>query len=425
MRLRNMLCALCVLALGCSDDEAQRSRACGEQGCSAACEQLRGEGCDILQAACQRRIFDAVVCVRGTPGELPEMRVITQEEYRAELLASVGDEDAGVEEQARDDAWSTGLALIGLLDPEESASSASIDDRVDNVAGYYSGDERSITLIDRGDAEDSDDAQSLLAHELVHALQDQQMGLRTLDDRTARTNDSFLARNGLIEGEATLYEDLAISLLHGLEVDPSYWDVNLAWRLRFAQGTIASARSPYSRLWQLNYPVGARFVTDAWLSGGNRAVHGIYWAVPQSTIYWMHGYRAVVEREGQLLRPLACRHATAPSGYRSEWDVSMGPYGVYAFLVHAFNRDGIAPIEAAWQDALLWRQDSLTIFMNEAQDGVAVSWRILFEDAEVASRIAGPIGARFEGAELEVRAAEPASLLLDWVGPEPDACPDE
>jgi hypothetical protein len=426
MRTLVLTLSACVV-LGCGDDAAEPSRACGEQGCSAECEQLRGDNCDILEADCRQRIFDAVVCVRGTPGELPAVRTLTEDEYRAELIAE-NDADAGVDEP--DDVWSTGLALVGLLDPQESAESASTDDLTEDVAGYYDPDTSSITLIDRDHPEDSDESQSLLAHELVHALQDQEMGLIELGDRTGHSYDAYYARRCLTEGEATLYEELALELLRGLPVDTGYLDVSLAWRLKYGRREVAITRSPVSSLWQLTYPVGTRFLADAWLAGGNAEVQGLYWGVPQSTIYWMHGYDAFVERSGQLVRPLACNAARAPEGFELNDVTSFGSFAVYALLAHALVDDGIYPVEAAWQDALAWRQDSLSVFVS-AEENVAVSWRILFESDAVAERIADQLrsDASIElktiarGREVELLAAESADLLDAWDGTDSDACP--
>jgi len=424
------LLALCAFGLlGCGDDAAAPSRVCGEEGCSAECAELRGDNCDILDDTCRQRIFDAVVCVRGTPGEMPGVRTLTPDEYRAELLDGA-DEDAGVDEQAAADAWSTGLSLVGLVDPSESTTSAAIDDQTENVGGYYNADTRRITLIDRDRAEDSDEAQAVLAHELVHALQDQEMGLYEVSARTGSSTDSRYARSALIEGEAMLYEDLAVTLLRGLDVDSGYWDVYLDRYLKFARGEVAISRSPVAALWRLNYPVGARFVTDAWLDGGNRATQGLYWAPPQSLIYWIHGYASLQERMGQLVRPLACNFAAAPSGYELHDSDSLGAYAVYGLLAHTLVDDGIHPIEAAWQDALAWRQDSFSVFVS-AEASVAVSWRIRVESDGVAERVADQLrsDASIElktiarGSEVELLAAESAELLDAWDGTAPDACP--
>ena len=83
-----------MLTGGCAGDDGAPSNVCGPEGCSAECEQLRGGSCDILDEACRQRILDAVICVRGTPGEMPDVRTITEDEYRAELVLEAADEDA-------------------------------------------------------------------------------------------------------------------------------------------------------------------------------------------------------------------------------------------------------------------------------------------------------------------------------------------
>jgi hypothetical protein len=420
-----------ILLLACSEPSAPPTGVCGEQGCSEGCVQLSGDNCDILEEACRQRIFDAVVCVRGTPGEMPEVRTITQEEYVAELLDD-GDEDAGVEDAA-DDAWSTALRLVRLVDADTTSEEASIADRATNVAGYYDSSNGQVTLIDRDRREDSDGAQALLAHELVHALQDQEMGLSELSDRTGRSTDSWLARSCLVEGEATLYEELATSLLRGHSVDPGYWDVNLDWYSKYSRGEVAISPSPYASLWRLAYPVGARFMTDAWLIGGNHGVQSIYWAVPQATIYWMHGHAAFLERQGQLVQPLACNQAAAPDGYERAQSASLGAFAVYAALARVSDRARVPPIGAAWQYALQWRQDSLTVFTND-EGAVAASWRIRFADNAIAraveidlsdsSAAASDLQLFARGAEVEILAAEAGGQVLsNWDGTLAEACP--
>ncbi|ELZ92948.1 hypothetical protein C440_12544 [Haloferax mucosum ATCC BAA-1512] len=74
-----------------------------------------------------------------------------------------------------------------------------------SVLGYYSPSEDRIVLISNGESPTIN--RRTLAHELHHALQDQQFGL----DETPPTQDGQLAENGLVEGDARyvdrLYEE--------------------------------------------------------------------------------------------------------------------------------------------------------------------------------------------------------------------------
>ena len=68
--------------------------------------------------------------------------------------------------------------------------------RGESVLGYYSSRRGEIVVV--SDSETPTISRGTLAHELVHALQDQQFGLGS----DARTRDQVQGRNGLVEGDA-------------------------------------------------------------------------------------------------------------------------------------------------------------------------------------------------------------------------------
>ncbi|MDT3433609.1 Hvo_1808 family surface protein [Haloarcula sp. 1CSR25-25] len=68
--------------------------------------------------------------------------------------------------------------------------------RGESVLGYYSSQRGEIVIV--SDSETPTISRGTLAHELVHALQDQQFGLGS----DARTRDQVQGRNGLVEGDA-------------------------------------------------------------------------------------------------------------------------------------------------------------------------------------------------------------------------------
>ena len=100
-----------------------------------------------------------------------------------------------------DNAKFEALFLVGernsSLESQEST-------RGQSVAGFYSPTRDAIVLIS-GNANPHLDGEGTLAHELVHALQDQHFNL---SDSAARTRDAYQGRNGLIEGDASLSQRL-------------------------------------------------------------------------------------------------------------------------------------------------------------------------------------------------------------------------
>jgi len=91
------------------------------------------------------------------------------------------------------------LLIGGETDSIETQSDA----RNQTVAGYYSPDRDALVIV--SDAETPTlDRERTLAHELVHALQDQHFGLNEGDQ--PGTRDGHNGHNGLVEGDATLVQ---------------------------------------------------------------------------------------------------------------------------------------------------------------------------------------------------------------------------
>jgi hypothetical protein len=408
---------------------------------------LAGDACDVLDAGCRVRVLRAVTCARATAGRLPMVRVLSRSEYERELrtlpdgglpdgAAAEVDVDAGMDGTSGEppprelDAWSIALGLLGLLPPDTDAWTSAIDSDVQNVAGYYDSSEKSITLVDDEERLADWSTVATFAHELMHALQDQNLGLSELRTRAASYGDGAFAHGCLIEGEAELYTRLAVALLRGQPFDEASYDISLRSHLKHTRRAVVDAPAPYSATWLLRYPVGARYLFDAYRKDGHWAVQALFEAKPSSAVHWMVGYEENEARREHLVLPLACDLAAAPSDYRLEGEASFGAAVLYAFLGHSLRRpDGVLTSEEQWRNALRWRQDSLSVFTNDAGQ-VAVSYRVRFADEELAARLAAELAASTVIAlrvvqhddELEVLAAEDATLLDGWQT-DPDACP--
>jgi hypothetical protein len=421
-----------LLACACAGEDGAASSLCGATPCPQRCEDLPAQTCDVLQEYCRARIYEALTCVRGTPGTLPEVRALTEDELRAELEAEVdagvaGDDDAGSADAGEAvDHRSRGLQLLGLLAPDADLREANIDDQVRNVIGFYAPDERRITLIDRGEPLAGARAMRLMAHELVHALQDQTVGLGR---SSGRTTDAALGLSCLIEGEADLYEELTWALLQDLPLDAAFWDSRLDEALKYRRRAVLQAPSPYSNVRALAYAVGTRYVADAWLAGGSWRAQALFEAPPVSSIHWMAGFEANEARREPLVKPLACVYAARPSGYEIAFGDTLGPFVLYAFLGTTLRDGEKLETEAQWRNALHWRQDSFSV-MSGPRGETAVSLRVRFDDAqlveqlgsELRTRASLPLVVHHQGDELEVLAADDEAVLEGW-RTDHDDCP--
>lgn len=192
----------------------------------------------------------------------PEVEVLTREAFRDGDVDFTGDTDEF-------DALRWQATHIVGADEDLDAALAAVYGG--SVAGFYdSSDDGRVVLI----VEDEDSfvlPRATLVHELVHALQDQQLTLRSATD----TTDAELAWQGLIEGEADLLPDkyeqqcasgawTCVPAGAGGSGDRSY-----------NQGLFASIFVPYGE--------GPSFVAELRDRGGWDAVNDAYENPPQST----------------------------------------------------------------------------------------------------------------------------------------------
>jgi len=147
------------------------------------------------RAALVNRTMARVEQIRGLEfEESVPVDVISREQYRANRSGG----GTNPTFQAWNDQVWEGLFIV----PESTGSSESFDQTLgESVLGYYSPGEDAIVIV--SDSPTPQISNATLAHELVHALQDQQFGFSTPD-----TQDRQLADDSVVEGEANFVESV-------------------------------------------------------------------------------------------------------------------------------------------------------------------------------------------------------------------------
>jgi hypothetical protein len=131
--------------------------------------------------------------------ETVPVEVITREEYRERRQGS--EETSTPEGLSSFDRWNEQVWEAIFLNGETEFISQRFDTVYsESVAGFYSPSKMEIVII--ADSETPVLDRQTLAHELVHALQDQHLSLGGYPD----TQDSQLAVDGLVEGDANFVE---------------------------------------------------------------------------------------------------------------------------------------------------------------------------------------------------------------------------
>ncbi|MCL7416911.1 MAG: Hvo_1808 family surface protein [Halalkalicoccus sp.] len=200
--------------------------------------------------------------------ERPSVRLITREEFQTELPDRGG--NPSHEAVAFQNGKYQALFLVG---DDENALDAREKNLGTAVGAFYSPANEEIVVVS-----DSDPArlnELTLAHELVHAYQDQRWGLANYDEETS---DGRNAQLGLIEGEAVyvenLYEDRC-------EAD---------WECMMPPDAGSDESTPSSQPANVGvllldfqpYDSGPTFVETAHRSGGWDAVDALHDAPPET-----------------------------------------------------------------------------------------------------------------------------------------------
>jgi hypothetical protein len=405
----------------------------------AACKPTEKlEACNVADADCQQSIYYALLRMRGDGYDpflgVPPIRTLTVEEYEAELRGPTPapttpsttpstDEDAGVEdapepapeaplepELPRIDPRDVALRLLRLVQPSTSTGEARVQDRINHVAAFYSSATRSVTVIDRGGLRNDRADTILLLHELVHAVQDDEIA-----GWDGASIDGDFAARAMVEGEAVLYENLGSLELDGLSVEEADWKSYYGNWVGRRRNSMRSAKSPYYSTGWFVYPLGGELLTQAYLRGGNAAVRNVQTQWPRQSVAFM-------AKHAQLAAPAAasigCKASAPGAGFRTITRDRFGALQAYGFL----TVNGIDETRA-WAHTLGLVDDELALFFDGEARAVAVSWRLRFPTAQAASQVAiemlGSQGfvVQARGQDVVVRGTSPPEMLDGWADP--------
>lgn len=286
---------------------------------------------------------------------------------------------------------------IGLLPAELPGLS------VDAPAGIYVPEHQQL-YVTIGRLESDPDAQALLAHAYVHALQDQHFDLRGMAER-AETTDAWLALQALIEGDATLatvlYDrgDLA-------SADWDRWTELIVAAEHPHYGDPASSQDTSSTLQSFANTQGRQFVLSLFERGGWEAVDAAYTDPPRSTEHILHPTR-YLDAASPAVEPSGPSPVTVPSlgkALGDGWEM-LEEDTIGEFIIGLYLTQALTPNVA--QDAANgWDGDTFVVWGRE--DGASFQiWRSLWRNTEEADSFERAVRLVIPQRYLPVRPMEP------------------
>ncbi len=325
----------------------------------------------------------------------------TRSELEAYLRAKVDEELP--EEEA--DNIVRSYALLGLVPPDLALRDVLMGLYLEQVVGFYDPDSTALWVMD--DQAESD-VQTVLLHELVHAVQDQAIPLDSLTSKRWGS-DRRTAAQAAIEGHATLVMLEALSArVSGQDVDlselPGVADL-LGPSLAAATAqfpALASAPRILRESLLFPYLAGAGFVLELWTATpGRPAPLGDH--LPVSTEQVLHPDRAQPARRDD---PVS---VDLDSSESIRYEEQLGELGL-----RVFTAEHLADADGAF--AAGWDGDAFALQATPAGD--ALTWVIVWDDVPSRDRfvraVAGSDWAATTGAVVraEIVSGRAASRLL-------------
>lgn len=209
---------------------------------------------------------------RGLPWKTqPKAEVLADADF-VRALESTGNSSGDTYDYKADpDDTATTFAALGLVANPDAFDQAQNAADASNVIGFY--DDQTTRLVVRG-SRWTPSMEYTLVHELTHALQDQTFDLGKLRGAARYDDESALALQSVIEGDAERVAD-------------DYYDIqSTSWQdsVDSDQGQAPPSDVPViDTLDAIPYEVGEPFVTEVFKAGGNADVDRAFTAPPTTS----------------------------------------------------------------------------------------------------------------------------------------------
>jgi hypothetical protein len=262
----------------------------------------------------------------------------------------------------------TGYSAFGLLPPNFPLKQTYINLLGEQIAAFYDQHQHKLFMFQDASLENAQN-RVILAHELTHALQDQNFGLLGLALEIKDNDDRAEAASALIEGDATL-------------VMSQYMVKDLTWRTLTDTVTFSATQSmeqirkaPHYLREMLVFPYikGQQFCAAAFERGGFAGLSAVYANPPVSTAQILHPEKYFAEGREE---PIAVSFPdTTYEGKKAVADNVLGEMGARLMFAEGMDED------AAEKAAAGWRGDRYLVF----DGGKELVWKTIWRTPEAAN----------------------------------------
>lgn len=348
---------------------------------------------------------------------LPLVRPVTVERRSRDQLEAFLVEQLDSELPPQEAEWlRDSYALLGLVPPDLDLRGLLLQVYGEQVAGFY--DPAQSTLFVMSD-QPEETTETVLVHELVHAVQDQ---ATNLDSITApeRGNDRQLAAQSAIEGHATLVMFEYLMHAQGMDLDlgqlPDFAGTirPLLEAMQSEFPALASAPPVFREALLFPYLGGATFVQTVWQQAGAEGRRAPFEdLLPQSTEQILEPERFLFEPRDEPTSVSLEMPGDTPVLYTN----GLGALETGIFLT-ALGGPGAESARSGW--------DGDQYALVDVDGHRALAWYSVWDDAASRDHFLAVVGTALEGGGEEQRVqpmdvdGRPGALFLVGGAPVPD-----
>lgn len=309
---------------------------------SGQIEGMKAERASILKAS--EEIVKEVGQMRGLPARSPTKSGFKSRKALEAIIIRDLDEEHRPEELALQAKF---LKHLGLIPKDYNLRSEIIKLLSEQIGGFYDPRTGEFYLVDWLSL---DEQKPVMAHELMHAIQDQNFNLRRFEKAFKEQSDQELAVQSLVEGEATVVMFNYMFRSSGIDITKVKIPLKSMFEAvdnnaRFP--VLASTPRAIRESLEFPYFYGAAFVHSIVYNSSWKRIDESYKDLPESTEQIMHPEK-FLKRESPVKVKLKDMAESMGAGWkRTEIDVN-GEFGIYLILTEFMEKERAQSAAEGW-----------------------------------------------------------------------------
>ncbi len=335
------------------------------------------EPADLQEAVDQ--VVENVVELRGLEMvEDLEFELITSDELREHL-----EEDTEIEQLEIDMDWTLRL----IPDRDEDIEQLLIDMQVAQVAGFYDPEtQETFVISDDDDLSAMDEV--ILAHEIVHALQDQHFDLGLLVEPEPEY-DASMALRSVIEGDAVIAQEVyAQEYLDEERMSEFQQEAMAAQQDEEAQAAMEAVPSYYMESFLFPYSAGPEFFLPMY--EGDMSVFDEYLEDPPVSTYQVLNGEAY--RAGEIDDPVDVELPDIEGRLGDDWEQhEHGTFGVFNLFM-MLNENGAEQPQVVLDG---WAGGYVGFYADADEEHVLAAVSTVWSDADEAAMFEDELASTF------------------------------